>query len=281
MNLAGKDSLSMNLILGVVQGRLTRSPPGQLQWFPQDDWEEEFPVAKGLGLSYIEYIAEREFNAENPIWTADGINRIKVLNQENGMQAEALCNDFIIDHFLGDADVIRQNLELLEITARLGCKKYILPLFEASELTSSNLPKFKGALNEIVNQAYDQGILVCLETILKGDDLVEVLNTLNQSSVTVVFDTGNRVAFGHDLGSDIRKLAGHINHIHIKDKNFNNENVLVGTGLVDFYEVFLALRDISYTGSFTFETSRGFDPVRTMQHNIEFISFFNQEAFRS
>ena len=31
--------------LGIVQGRLIQSPPGELQWFPQDDWEKEFFIA--------------------------------------------------------------------------------------------------------------------------------------------------------------------------------------------------------------------------------------------
>ena len=30
---------------GIVQGRLTQSPPGCLQWFPQDNWKDEFRIA--------------------------------------------------------------------------------------------------------------------------------------------------------------------------------------------------------------------------------------------
>ena len=54
---------------GVVQGRLTKSPPGCLQWFPQESWQEEFKVASNIGLNYIELIAEVQHNSENPIWS--------------------------------------------------------------------------------------------------------------------------------------------------------------------------------------------------------------------
>ena len=91
--------------------------------------------------------------------------------------------------------------------------------------------------------------------------------------------TGNRVAFGHDLAGDIRLLGkNRIAHIHIKDKNSHNQNVLIGTGLVNFQSVFEALCDIEYDGPNTFETQRGSDPIRTAKYNIEVINFFYCEA---
>ena len=64
---------------GMVQGRLTQSPPGCLQWFPQEDWRHEFSVAADIGINFIELIAEVQYNPENPIWTDDGIENIKQL----------------------------------------------------------------------------------------------------------------------------------------------------------------------------------------------------------
>ena len=45
---------------GIVQGRLTQSPPGCLQWFPQGCWQKEFKIASDIGINYIELIAEIE-----------------------------------------------------------------------------------------------------------------------------------------------------------------------------------------------------------------------------
>jgi sugar phosphate isomerase/epimerase len=72
---------------GVVQGRLISSPPGQLQWFPQERWEEEFEFARVLGFSYLELIAERQHNPQNPLWSDAGVQRILELNEENGLDA--------------------------------------------------------------------------------------------------------------------------------------------------------------------------------------------------
>jgi sugar phosphate isomerase/epimerase len=266
--------------MGMVQGRLVQSPPGQLQWFPQDHWETEFFLAAALGIDYIELIAERSHNAHNPLWSDDGLGRIKSLAKCNGLSIYSFCNDYIIDNGLPDSKkVLNQNLDLIERGALLGCKKYILPLFERSELKVENAGDYVAPLRVIADKAAKSGMTVCLETILKGPDLIKVLDRIDHPALSVVYDTGNRVAFGHDLPGDIRLLGPRISHVHIKDKNAADENVILGTGLVNFLQVFKALADINYEGAYTFETHRGKDPLRTAKFNMELVKFFHAEGF--
>lgn len=267
------------LRFGVVQGRLIKSPPGQLQWFPQDCWESEFFLASAMNIDYIELIAERIHNTRNPIWTEAGVFQLKELARQNDISMHAFCNDYIIDHSLVSCDdVLSQNLKLIEQGAILGCEKYILPLFEQSELTVDNVDQFVVPVRIIADHASKFGLTVCLETLLSGVELIEAVHAINHPSVKVVFDTGNRVAFGHDLPGDIQLLGNLISHVHIKDKNARNENVILGTGLVNFLEVFKALDNIQYEGPYTFETNRGKNPIRTMKFNIEMIKFFYEES---
>ena len=269
-----------DLRFGMVQGRLIQAPPGQLQWFPQNYWASEFFVAASLGIDYIELIAERNHNPDNPLWTDDGVAQIEELVQRNGLSLHAFCNDYIVDHSLvKGAEAVEQSLRLIERGALLHCEKYVLPLFEKSELTIDNAFKYVAPLRAIADKAAEAGITVCLETVLNAADLIEVLNMINHPAMSVVYDTGNRVAFGHDLPGDIRLLGNRISHVHIKDKNKANENVILGTGLVNFSQVFDALSQINYTGPYTFETNRGKNPLRTACYNMELIKFFHTEAF--
>jgi L-ribulose-5-phosphate 3-epimerase len=263
----------------MVQGRLIQSPLDQLQWFPQDYWESEFFLASSLGIDYIELIAERNHNSTNPLWTDEGVAKIKSLVQRNKLSLNAFCNDYIVDHSLSNSDhVLDQNLRLIERGALLGCEKYILPLFEKSELTIDNVSEYVLPLRTIADKAAELGITVCLETVLNGVELIEVLNRIDHSAVSVVYDTGNRVAFGHNLPGDIRLLGERISHVHIKDKNKANENVILGTGLVNFLHVFEALADINYVGPYTFETQRGRNPLSTAKYNMHLVNFFHAEA---
>ena len=264
---------------GIVQGRLIQSPPGRLQWFPGERWAEEFALAKSIGLSYIELIAEVRHNHGNPLWSDAGVTRIKELVTENGLSMHALCNDYIIEHTLpGNDDVLKQNLDLIERGRMLGMEKLILPLFDASELSPENVNDYIDPLREIADAAIDAGMLTCLETILNGAELASLLDRLDRPHIKVVYDTGNRVAFGHDLPGDIRLLGDRIAHVHIKDKNAENDNVLLGVGLVDFAQVFEAIGDIGYDGPFTFETTRGNNPLRTAAYNKMFATFFYEEG---
>jgi len=263
---------------GMVQGRLTQSPPGCLQWFPQETWQDEFHIASDLGINYIELIAETQHNQNNPIWTNDGIDRIKQLVNNNNLTLHALCNDYIVEHTLLDEGVIQQNIDLIEQGKKLGVEKYIMPLFDSSELTVDNMSNYINPLRRIAISAHDNNVTVCLETILTGEELIELLKLIDIPYVKAVYDTGNRVAFGHNLSKDIRLLGNYIGHVHIKDKNSDNENVLLGTGLVNFEQVFYALRDINYDGPFTFETTRGSSPVETAKYNMNLVNFFKRNA---
>jgi sugar phosphate isomerase/epimerase len=263
---------------GMVQGRLTQSPAGCLQWFPQEGWRDEFSTAARIGVDYIELIAEVQYNPDNPIWTDNGIKSIKQLTKDNNLSLHALCNDYIVENFFLNESVIQQNINLLEQGKKLGIEKYIMPFFDSSELSMVNMQKYIKPLKRVAENAHDKGITVCLETILTGKELIELLNLIDMPNVKVVYDTGNRVAFDHDLAGDIRLLGDLIAHVHIKDKNSDNENVLLGTGLVNFESVFYALNDIGYNGPYTFETTRGNSPINTAKYNMNLVNFFKGNA---
>lgn len=253
--------------------------PGPLQWFPQGRWQEEFSIGRGIGINYIELIGERQHNPDNPLWSDAGLDQLAATCRGNGMTLHSLCDDYIIDHkLIGDPETLEHCFRFVAQGVKLGCDKLILPLLEQSEFTLESFADYASALRTIADAAKQSGMIVCLETILDGAKLVEALDRFGHENLFAVFDTGNRVAFGHNLPSDIRALGRRIRHVHIKDKNAANENVLLGTGLVNFLAVFEALADIGYDGPYTFETTRGRDPVRTAKYNMYFAEFFAAEA---
>lgn len=264
---------------GIVQGRLIQSPKGCLQWFPQEYWESEFFLAEALKYNFIELIVEREHNKNNPFWTKEGAERIKKLCTINNLSIYALCNDYIINHPLVNGhDALKQSLNVIERSHLLGLRILILPLFEESELTEENFYKYEKPLKEIADLASENNITVCLETVLNGETLLRLLERLHHPSIKCVFDTGNRIAFGHDIYSDILLLGSQIKHVHVKDKDNQNDNVILGTGKVNYLKVFQSLTAINYEGAFTFETCRGKHPLRTAKYNKFFVDFFVKET---
>ncbi len=264
---------------GISQGRLTKS--NQLQRFPSEDWQAEFFNAQKVGISFVELLTEREFNNDNPVWSADGRQKIKDVCAASEREIYSICIDYIIDHsLLDDNDALENVLRVFAVAADLGCKVVIFPLLEKSNLDSSNSKQFAEVLVLLSAEAVKHNLIICVESLMKSSDLAEFLERVNKDNVKAVFDTGNRVVIsdGNELHDEILHLGGYIEHVHIKDKNNSGENVILGTGLVDFRAVFSALRKINYQGPLNFETTRGRDPLATAAFHVSLCKFFQDEV---
>jgi sugar phosphate isomerase/epimerase len=97
------------------------------------------------------------------------------------------------------------------------------------------------------------------------------LDQLGNKNIGIVYDIGNAVYCEHDIALDMNVLDENIVHIHLKDKNEQGDNVVLGDGKVNFSQFFDILKMNKYTGDFTLETSRGKNAISTATANIEFI----------
>ncbi len=266
---------------GFSQGRLT--PSNELQRFPYEAWEKEFFNAEELDIDFIELLTEREFNKKNPVWTHEGRQKIKKVCKSSKRKIFSICVDYIINHSMIDdsnSSTFNHLQNVLTAASDLGCKIIILPLLEESNIDEVNMEKFIPIIRDLSTIASSYGIIICIESLMNASNLVLFLNKINKSNVKAVFDTGNRVTQpdGRDLYSEILKLGDHIGHVHIKDKNSNGENVILGTGLVNFLSVFLALKKIKYFGALNFETTRGSNPLDTARYHMSLCDFFQKDV---
>jgi L-ribulose-5-phosphate 3-epimerase UlaE len=101
--------------------------------------------------------------------------------------------------------------------------------------------------------------IIASETIPYDNDVYEKLKKVREISSLDLhfFDIELGKLFGAYCNSFIAK--NNIKQIHLKDKNINNKNVLIGEGMVDFESIFIALKKIKYKESFAIESQRGKD----------------------
>ena len=129
-----------------------------------------------------------------------------------------------------------------------------------------NLVALKNELYEISEYK------ICFKKSLELGQLLKCYYRLNTN-----VEYTNSLKYSYGFISYINNLNSL--QTHIKDKNMEDQNVILGTGKVNFLEVFRALKKINFTKSFTFETRRGLDPINTCKFNINFINFLYLEAF--
>ena len=244
-----------------------------LQYFPKKSWRKEFYYAKKNNFDFIEYFGERKFNKQNPIWHNKKLNEINQLVKKNNLLNYSFCDDY----FIGKNIIKYKNLniyydEIIKNLSTINIKVYVLALFEKSLINKKNLISFIKILQIVSEKLKSKKIKFAIECNLDADLIKKLAKMVNRKNFYIVYDTGNRLKKNNFQYKEILKLKKYICHIHLKDKNWRGENVVMGTGNVNFQSIFKAIKKIKYKGNYTFETNRGNNPIQTMRENKSFIS---------
>ena len=102
-----------------------------------------------------------------------------------------------------------------------------------------------------------KNIELLIESNMRPKEFFKLKKKIKVKNFYFLFDTGNRVLLKKNSVSDILKFNKEIKHVHLKDKNLKNKNVIIGEGDVQFNSIFNAFKRINYKGSFTIESQRG------------------------
>lgn len=258
-------------LIGIVQGRLSKSPKNRLQYFPKY-WKEEFKKAKDLDYNFIEFFTERKYNKFNPIWKKKGISEYKNLALKNNLEILNFCDDYIISNSINKLSTENYLKKLIKNLNLLKVKNFILPFYGRSLMTDGNILDYYKILKKLIN--FNNNINILIESNISPESYKILKKKIKSNKVKFLFDTGNRINLNRDLYKDFEKFGRDIGHIHIKDKNAKFQNVPIGKGLVQFKKLFKIIKKKKYTKHFTFETTRSSDPYLTAKKNIKLLKNF-------
>lgn len=259
----------MTLSLGIIQGRLTKSPRGRLQYFPKK-WDQEFAKAKEADYDYIEFFSERKFNPKNPIWNDNLIIKYKKLSKKNNLKIINFCDDYIISNDIRKKKTLEYLKLLLKKIEFLGAKNFILPLYGKSEMNNINFKSFLKCFKKILKISSKKKINILLETNIDLIAFKKFKNLLGKK-IYLVFDTGNRVIKSKDLASEIIEFKNNIKLVHIKNRDKSFKNIKLKGGLVNFNNIFKALKKINYKNNMTIESTRLNNAFNTGKNNAMMI----------
>lgn len=167
-----------------------------------------------------------------------------------------------------------------ELARRLGLR---LVTFHAGFLPHDEVDpafaKLMGRLRQVADLFAGAGIHLGLET---GQETAETLDAflgrLARPNVGVNFDPANMILY--DKGDPIaalRRLGPWLKQVHIKDANRTRvsgtwgEEVVVGTGQVDWKAFFATLRQLGYTGHLCIEREAGQQRVADIRAAATFV----------
>ena len=252
--------------LGVMQGRLTNTGGFHPQQFPWKNWQNEFLLSKELGLDCIEWMFNHDNWINNPLVNSQGQSEVLRLINRTGIRVESVCaNYFMISGMLNDSntDVV---FALLNGMKTIDCKYLTLPVFDKCEGDFNNdesLLFFKC----LTEQCAEYGIRLLVESNKDIGELLELFN--NIPNVGMCYDLGNSAGLGRDIKQELVICADYIHDVHIKDKKYKGDSVMLGEGNVDFDSCRCFFE--GYDGLVIMESYFGNDAVSDTKKNIDFI----------
>jgi L-ribulose-5-phosphate 3-epimerase len=267
--------------IGIIQGRLLPKDIKQFQLFPSETWEQEFEISKSCGFSTIELIFGLDDYRNNPLMDKKGRNKIARLSESLSLPVSSICAHFFkVYGFFRDCPQIENGnisilKELIESCEQARCQKILIPFLEETviknEQDKEDIFKFTDSVYKLL-EGYE--VTLCFETSLPWTEMLALMKKINHPNIRIYYDIGNSAYFKYNPAEEIRRLSGWIRGVHIKDRNESGNNVILGTGLVDFAACFQALKEINYKGSYILETVMGSDPIETAKMHLEFVKAF-------
>ena len=279
--------------LGIMQGRLLPPVDNQIQAFPGDNWRNEFPICKKLGLGCMEWIFEYKTMELNPFYSDDGLNEMMYLSDLYNVRIGSLLADYFMEKklFGENSSEIKKSVEMLFFIVD-QCKKCDIPIIEIPLVDSSALKtdsdkkQLLKNLKKPLKYAAEQGIDISLETSLPSEDFRELILSFRPLDLKINYDMGNSASLDFDPTKEINLLGEFIVNVHIKDRVIGGGTVPLGFGDTDFNSVFNALKQNNYSGDLILQAARQDineyeekkDIIKTIKDYIAFIGPYVKEV---
>jgi sugar phosphate isomerase/epimerase len=125
---------------------------------------------------------------------------------------------------------------------------------------------FVEVLKPLAEHAEKEGVLLLIEPepgllLETTDEYLEVFERVGSPAIGLNFDVGHAYCMSEDLPVQIRKMAPHTKHYHVEDIAATrvHHHMVPGTGVIDFAEVFEAIKGTGYDGWVTVELYTSID----------------------
>ncbi len=256
--------------IGILQGRLTASDGRGTQFFPEENWRQEFTIGKDIGFQCIEWLVKKDDPRNNPLWNDKEREEIKELIKTSGVSIPSVHG-----FYSKDESYKKIAEELVELTADIGAKTVLISFFHDNILHTDDDKKVAiGQLEKALKKAEGLGIHLGIEAEIPATEIARFIELFQSEAVGSYYDIGNMVSMDVDVVKEIKLLGKKIIGIHIKDRTKGGgKSVPFGEGDSDFPAIFRALKDTGYSGAYIFQGARqdGIDDVALNTRYYEYI----------
>jgi L-ribulose-5-phosphate 3-epimerase len=252
--------------IGFMQGRLSAMVDGKIQAFPWDEWREEFPRAKALGLGRMEWTIDQDRLRENPLTIEAGQTEISELSRQNALRISSLTGDcFMQAPFWKAAGEAQRSLIadldlVLASCSRLGIEFVVIPLVDNGKIESAE--QAEALLRILLDRTAGlsrQGVKIVFESDSPPGELAQFIDQFPREVFGINYDIGNSASLGYDCADEISAYAPRILNVHVKDRLRGGTTVPLGTGAAELARAIQLIEQSGYRGQYILQTARTAD----------------------
>lgn len=253
--------------IGILQGRLTPSNGRGIQFFPFENWENEFELAKQIGFDCMELL--NEFQNNYPMYSQNGLQEIKKLAIASAIKIESVHG-----FYEKTESYVTKLKQLIRQSAFIGAKTILIPFFNENILKNKEDKDFaRGQISKTLALCKKLNICLGVETEMEANKLLEFIKSFEHPCVGVYYDIGNMASMEVNIPREIKLFGEFIFGVHIKDRLANRgKTVPIGTGCADFKNTFIALKEIGYEKPFILQGARS-DKTNDIELNKRYFNF--------
>ena len=252
--------------IGFMQGRLSAMVDGKIQAFPWTEWRDEFPRAKALGLTRMEWTIDQDRLRENPLATESDRKEIASLCKQNAIRIPSLTGDCFMQAPFWKATGDKQkalidDLDLLlDASSAVGIEFVVIPLVDNGKIESDTQTDalFRVLLDRTPSLAR-QNVKIVFESDLPPTPLAQFIAKLPREHFGINYDIGNSASLGYDSAEEIAAYHQRILNVHVKDRLRGGTTVPLGTGAADLAKAIRLIEQSGYSGQYILQTARAAD----------------------
>lgn len=237
-------------------------------------WKDKLQKTRELGFDFLEIsIDESDTRLERLDWSLEQKRELVHLSQDIGIPISSMClsGHRRFPYGSKDPNIVVKAREImdkaLDFALHCGIRNIQMAGYDVyyEESTPSSKAQFKDELALAVEKASERQIMLSIEimdypfmnSITRFD---EITKHIKSPWLTVYPDVGNLTAWWNDVPLELKTYISRISAIHLKDtlpvgpKSLGKfRDLVLGEGTVNFVDVFTALNEVHYQGSFVIE----------------------------
>ena len=244
-------------MIGFMQGRLTKSKSGKLQFFPWGNWEQEFKIAFDNKIQLIEWTIDVYNINSNPIFSQ--IELILKNSKKYNIKIKSVTCDFIMEspfyknkNFIDSLSYLKKTINSC---SKLGIKYIIFPIVDNGKLENNDTENYLvQSLNDL-EELKNSNCSILFETDFDPIKNRNFIEKFDNNFFGINYDTGNSASNGFDVLEEFESYYKYIKNIHIKDRKFRSGSVKLGSGDFDFETFFSLIHKVGYKKNFILQTA--------------------------